>query len=383
MNVLFVQRQPCIRTLKYAEGFRSTQAGVRVSFAYERSTLTEFYGHGDELFDAWIDLGPDPAPVLEEVVENLGIDLIHCHNGPDTLTNVCVDLFRGRVPVIHDVHDLMSARRTDYRDTAESSAAGAPASDGGFTPPASWLLEERRAMQETDAVIAVSDEILELAKGRGYALPQRTLTYANYVPASFVPDVLPARERTSAPRIVYEGTLTDDGGHYDLRGAFAAIADQGIEVHVYPSRNDTTYRDLAEATPGLVCHRRLPPERLLAELCQYDAGWAGFNDTLNATHLETVLPNKLFEYIASGLPVISFPHRAMARFLERTGTGIVIDRVSDLGRLLDGPTLSPARERARLTRADYTVEANIGRITGLYEDLAARSVPGVQRAFAD
>ena len=51
MNILFLERQPCIRALKYAEGFKDKD--IRLSFAYEAQTLSEFYGYGDELFHKW------------------------------------------------------------------------------------------------------------------------------------------------------------------------------------------------------------------------------------------------------------------------------------------------------------------------------------------
>jgi glycosyltransferase involved in cell wall biosynthesis len=374
MNVLFVQRQPCIRSLKYAEGLRSTRAEISVSFAYENATLTEFYGHGDELFEEWIPLGTDPAARLGKIAEAREIDLVHCHNGPDTLTNVCLDLFAGHTPVVHDVHDLMSARRTDYHDALVRSRRSEVADKAGaaFVPPPFWLGEERRAMEESDAVIAVSSEIFELARGCGYTFPAETLTYANYTPASFVPRDLPPLETTGRrrPRVVYEGTLNDDGGHYDLREVFTALAGEGLEVHIYPSRDNAVYAAFAQATEGIYYHERLPPISLLEELRQYDAGWAGFNDALNATHLDTVLPNKLFEYIASGLPVISFRHRAMARFLERTGAGLVVDQIGGLRERMGEIRL--AATRARDLREEFTVEANIGRVVSLYEGLVAR-----------
>ena len=51
---------------------------------------------------------------------------------------------------------------------------------------------------------------------------------------------------------------------------------------------------------------------LLRELPSYDFGWAGFNTGLNAAHLDTALPNKLYEYLASGLPVITLAHTRAA-----------------------------------------------------------------------
>jgi len=49
---------------------------------------------------------------------------------------------------------------------------------------------------------------------------------------------------------------------------------------------------------------------LLDEITQYDFGWAGFNvNRKNREHLDVALPNKVFEYVGCGLPVLAFPHK--------------------------------------------------------------------------
>jgi glycosyltransferase involved in cell wall biosynthesis len=376
MNVLFVQRQPCIRTLKYAEGFRATNPEFEFSFAYENSTLTEFYGHGDERFAGWWKLGGDPASTLRDVVATQEIDLIHCHNGPDTLTNLCIDCFRGQVPIVHDIHDLMSARVTEYDDMRnEARPGGDPVAAEAEVALEVWQPEERRAIEESDAVIAVSNEILEIALGHGYDLPNTTAVYANYIPARFIPDelpVTPAWDESRPLRVVYEGSLNSDGGHYDLRGIFTAVASLGLEIHIYPSRAEPAYAELADTVPGIVYHRSLPPEQLYEELPHYDLGWAGFNDALNLAHLETVLPNKLFEYVACGLPVLSFRHRALTSFIEAHSVGLVIDRVAQIGEILDAKRMASLRQSVLAQRRDFTVEANIGLVADLYHRLTAQ-----------
>ena len=208
MHVLFVQPQPCIRALKYAEGFRRMDSPVRISFAYEGKTLTEFYGHGDECFEAWFPLGDNPAAELRNIVATNGISLIHSHNAPDTLTNLCIDLFGGEIPIVHDIHDLMSARKTAYEDGLNRTGNGA-----------NWREEEQQAIERSDAVITVSDTIFDIVRWQGYRLPEIAHVYANYIPERFIPKTLPQIDRKTADRpirIVYEGFISSNGGHYDM-----------------------------------------------------------------------------------------------------------------------------------------------------------------------
>ena len=76
MHILFVQPQPCIRALKYAEGLCKMHPDIRLSFAFLGNTLTELYGHGDECFEAWAILSVyssylNPPTILEERILKL------------------------------------------------------------------------------------------------------------------------------------------------------------------------------------------------------------------------------------------------------------------------------------------------------------------------
>jgi len=368
MRILFLQQQPCIRTLKYAYGIRNEYPEITLMFAYLGKTLTELYGHGDELFAAWFPLGDEPAPRLREIIRTYAIDLIHSHNAPDTLTNLCIDLFGGTIAIIHDVHDLLTIRETSYED--------------GFNNERSrerWQEEERLAIERSNAVITVSDEIVHIARQR-YSLPRLTHVFPNYVPRRFIPvHVRPVQVKPpSRPlRIVYEGCLSNNHGHYDLADIFQAVANEGIEIHLYPARDNPHYRALGDENLYIFYHEHCPPAKLLEEITQYDFGWAGFNATRNKAHLDTVIPNKLFEYITCGLPVISFPHKSLQHFLERYQVGIVVDQIAGLETKLRSPTTAAIRSNVLAQRNNFTTEANIGQLVNIYRQLCSDINSGV------
>jgi hypothetical protein len=97
---------------------------------------------------------------------------------------------------------------------------------------------------------------------RGFLLPQGQ----NYALRRDLPPMLPPAERRNGhrPRLVYQGTLSTNGGHYDLREIFSAIVGQGVSLDIYPSRAVPAYAGLAVELDGLRIHRTLPPSRLLA-----------------------------------------------------------------------------------------------------------------------
>ncbi len=356
MRVLFLQRQPCIRTLKYAIGLREARPHVQLGFACQGTTLSGWYGAGDELFDRWWQLDVEPAADLRRVLGEFRPDLVHSHNLPDGLTVAALDATEGRIPVIHDSHDMQSLRQTPYED--------------GFPELDDPLALERQAVEASAALVTVSEEMLEEVRAR-YQAPARSVVFANYAAERDLPAVLPSpRGPPTGPwRVVYQGTLSTNGGHYDLRDQFTGLVASGSSLDVYPSRPSPEYVAMAEATPGMTCHEPLEPSKLLQELAAYDFGWAGFNATLNQAHLDTVLPNKLFEYLGCGLPVLTLPHKALQRFVEDHGVGLVLDSADELAERLDDADVPALRSRVADTRHRFTMGANIATILDLYDSL--------------
>ena len=360
-RVLFLQQQPCIRSLKYGLGLGDL-GGFELGFACQGQTLTEWYGEGDELFDRWWHIDGDPSDVAR-VVEEFQPDVIHCHNLPDRLTVVALDVVARdvigrRVPVVHDVHDLQSLRHTPYED--------------GFPEPADPLVLEKQAVTGCAALVAVSQEMLDEITAR-HGWPASSLCFPNYAVGRDLPAELPSPERalSTPPRIVYQGTLSSNGGHYDLLDIFRTLVDQGASLDVYPSRPVPDYEQLARKTPGLTLHDKVSPQRLLEVLGQYDFGWAGFNTTLNRAHLDTALPNKAFEYLGCGLPVLTLDHTALRRFVEEHGVGVSLPTLDGLSARLEALDLPSLRRRVALARPNLTIEANIARIAALYAKVIA------------
>ncbi len=353
MRVLFLQQQPCIRALKYAVALRPALPGIQLGFAYQGKTLSGWYGTGDELFERWWNLGSEPLKGLRQVGEEFRPDLIHSHNLPDSLTAIALELFAGRVPVVHDVHDLQSLRRTPY--------------EHGFPEPIEALALEQLAIEGCSALVTVSDELLEEIRAR-YNPTAPVLAFPNYALRRDLPPALPPAERQNGhpPRLVYQGTLSTNGGHYDLRTIFRSIVGEGVSLDVYPSRAVPAYGQLAAGLDGLRAHATLPPSRLLAALPAYDFGWAGFNSSLNAAHLDTCLPNKVYEYIGCGLPTLTLRHRALVRLIGDGHLGLSLATLDDLLAQLAAVDIVELRGRVAAARLELTVEANIHRLADIY-----------------
>lgn len=368
-RVLFLQRQPCIKTLKYAVGLRRAIPDLVLGFAYQGRTLSDLYGSGDELFDEWFTLPVEPHQRLAEVIDKFAPELIHNHNLPDVLTVASQEVAGGRIPIIHDIHDFQSLRKTPYED--------------GFPDPPDPIAAEKAAVENSDALITVSDRLMEEIRAR-YRVPEINTVFPNYALARDLPALAnlpePVRKGERPLKVVYQGTLSTAHGHYDLREIFTAIASAGVELHIFPGRGPMQeYLELAEAYPNITLHQTLPATKLLATLPQFDVGWAGFNDTLNDEHLATVLPNKGFEYVGCGLPILTFEHAALAQWVRRDGVGIVVESLADLPRVLTETDFEPLARRAREVRDSVTIEGAVGSVV---ENVYAQLVPAIRDRVA-
>ena len=364
MKVLFLQEQPCIRSFKYAKGLLSLTNEFELFFAYRGKTLNGIYGHGDELFEDWFRIEGDLISSIETIAGNVRPDIIHCHNGPDTLTVAAIQALGGSVPIIHDIHDLLSLRTTIYDDGL----------DRGELDRDRTLEEERLAIEESDGLIAVSPAILEIVRDRYQLNADRQLVFPNLVVGEMVPVSLGRKlsDADGRTHLVYEGHLDQgrSGGHYDLFDIFTAIASRGLNIHIYPSWDNGLYRKLAEKNDFIHYHESLQPIELMSELTHYDFGWAGFNTKRNKSHADTVLANKMVEYLAAGVPVISFPHRSQKKFIEEHGVGIIIERVDELPGRIKDPSVVDLKSRVIENRFSFTVENSIDEVVKFYHKIA-------------
>jgi spore maturation protein CgeB len=107
-------------------------------------------------------------------------------------------------------------------------------------------------------------------------------------------------------------------------------------------------------------------------MTQYDFGWAGFNVAKNKAHIDVALPNKTFEYIGCGLPVLSFFHEAQRKFIEKHEVGLAFKDLDEMQeKLANKELLSRIQKTVLEKRYQFTVERNIHRIIALYDRICS------------
>ena len=361
MNVLFLRPQPGIRSLKYVLAFRNVGFDVNIIHGYTYKTLTEYYGYGDEYFKEFVKLDLENLERdIRRVVDKYHVDLIHSQNAPDYLTVSAIRAVDD-LPIIHENQDAISLRKTPY------SPGAYPGND-----VKEQLKNERIANEQCDARINVSEELREyIQKTYGSKMD---LVFYNYGSMQMLPSSFKEKlsKKDGQVHIVYEGTLASfDGDHYDLAKIFEGIASHQLHVHIYAANANLDYKKLAEKNSFIHYHGHSDPRKLFEEITRYDFGWAGFNNAKNKPHMDVALPNKTMEYLACGLPTLSFPHKAQKNFIQKHGVGIIIEDLENLPeKLSDKNLLKNIRENIMRKRLQFTFEKNIDKIIDLYQDLA-------------
>jgi len=318
------------------------------------------------IFDVSVHLEVPFENELRTLVETIRPHLIHSHNAPNTLTLAALDCVND-LPIIHDVHEVLSVHHSGFC-----------ASDTTATLT-QYQADEKRANEESDARVYATEGIKTYIEDQYEIEAPRNLVFRNYPLQSrfpsLPPNIHPIRMNEDI-HIVYIGCITDlvKDSHYYLKPIFQQIADQQIHIHIYPTTDEITrsndaYRELAFTNDYIHLHQHMSRPSLLKTLPQYHFGWAGLNDATNHTHLDLALPNKVIEYIACGLPVLSFQHRTMAHFIETSQTGIVLPDVHSLGTCLNNIDYSRLRDTVRKQRHHFTIEEQIPDLLTLYHDL--------------
>ena len=109
-------------------------------------------------------------------------------------------------------------------------------------------------------------------------------------------------------QLVYSGTITDAMLHHRniIDNLKEIKAKNLVDIHIYPSHISSTlgYEDF-------IIHKPVSPYNVISELSQYDGGLFVLGNTQVG---DMALPNKVFEYLASGIPVITNAYREIFNY---------------------------------------------------------------------
>ena len=278
----------------------------------------------------------------------------------------------GRVPLVYDSHEL-------YMELG--SAARMPA-------PVRRTLAglEGRIARGARGVITVNQGVAaELARRYGVD----PVVVLNCPP--FVEVQTPGRMRTALglgdrPVILYHGAVSEGRG---IEQAVAALGSLPADIAFVVLGNGALVPWLAEqrAQPDLAdrifLHPAVPLAELLSWVVEADLGLS----LIAPTEINFVLstPNKLFECIVAGVPVLASDFPEMRRIVVGEQIGAVVDPSDPVAiaaairnLLVDRAALASMRLRARaVARTKYNWEVQAANLVGLYRRALPELFDGV------
>ena len=291
-------------------------------------------------------------------------DVYHAHD-LDALWPSARAAARRGARLVYDSHELF---------VEQSSLVRRPAIRGFWR----WL--ERRLIRRVDRVLTVSSAIAECLR-QSYGLEQPPVLLRNLPP--FREPVAGDALRQALglvgdrePLVLYQGGFLTDNGLADQITAMSRI-DQGRLVLL---GSGPTEESLRSQVAALGLHDRvhflprLPFPQLHALTCGADLGLCVIRPTGNSFLWS--MPNKLFEYMMAGLPVVAGDTPEIRRVIEETEAGVLVDpgdpdaiagAIGDL--LADGPRRRRLGEAALRSAERYCWEREVPRLLRVYEQL--------------
>jgi glycosyltransferase involved in cell wall biosynthesis len=258
---------------------------------------------------------------------------------------------------------------------------------GPFKAPFAWL--ERRWARRADAVLTVNDAYAGLlARQFGIARPPVVRnTPDRYAPPDPPPDLIRvALGLGPATRIVlYQGGLLSDRGIEQGMEAILSVPDAVLAIMGFgPAQAEI---EALAGSPRFRDHVRMlapvTPDALLDWTASADVMLMAIQPT-SVNHRYTT-PQKLWEAIAAGTPVVASDLPGMAGIVRDTGSGVLVDATdpADIARgirvIVDAPLDERRAMRERTWRAGqerYNWERETDSLLALYRSLLGQPRPG-------
>ncbi len=348
LKIVFVHRNPCVRVYKMAAALHGK--GYRIDLICGELTVQPQLADCVENIHYY----GDDEETLVQILRDNTWDIIHCHNEPNKPTVLALENANG-ASVIFDCHDYSGLRAQLNEEDAAI---------------------ERRCFEEAQGVVHVSQGMLTVAAEQYTS--QKAIVLPSYpLLENFERKLLP---QLPGNHMVYEGGLLDAGIiPYEYRNYhpyFEMLAKAGVTVHAYAAgynpRVLKTYLQLAEEHDNFILHDPLPYKELLVEMSQYQWGLAGFNirdiqEENRIRFLNNALPNKLFDYIFSGVCPVAINNQTAGAWIEDHQIGFYARNDDEFLDILLNKTPVPAREDISF----IAMEENIFILENLYREVIA------------
>ena len=318
-----------------------------------------------------------------KALKGLAPDIIHADD-TETLDVAAIGASRQHVPFVYDAHELWLERVRRDRSRL-------------YWALAQWYFAriEERYLRRAAAWMTVSPPIARHLE-RTYGLPEVRVVpnYPEDVPAPAPRELrsLPGADRIprDAPIVLYLGNATAGRGIEYLIGAMAQVRDAHLVLLGAAEQAESVQRRAAAAGVSDRVHAlpRVAPEEVVAYAASATIGVSPIPPT--SLSYRYSLPNKLFQYMQAGLPVVASDFPQVREVVDQTGAGTTVNPrdvpalAAAIARYVDAPDLGrEAGDRGRRAvqeRFNWSVSA--AELRDIYRRVAQLRRAGLSRLSA-
>ncbi|HEM62626.1 MAG TPA: glycosyltransferase [Chloroflexi bacterium] len=296
-----------------------------------------------------------------------GADIYHFHDPDLILPALLIKVLTHR-PIVYDVHE-------NYPEDIQTKE-WIPSVLRGVLSPAFGLFEDS-VVRLMDGVVVVNQHLAERFQGRSRVVIVRN--YSRLKP--FLDTQTPVESQK--PYFVYAGRISDDRGIYECLQALESLPDNPAALLCAGTIGHVTneeFRGLLDGRfhPSFEYLGLLPYEAIPPLFKGALAGLLCFQPTPNNL-LGT--PNKLFEYMSAGIPVIASDFPFLREVIEEAQCGILVQPddvnqiASAMATLLSDPEQAAqmGEKGQRAARDKYNWQVEEVKLLSLYQELLAGS----------
>ena len=235
-----------------------------------------------------------------------------------------------------------------------------------------WKIIERSCIKKANAIMTVCNSISEILNEKYNIncyvirnLPLKIHQFNNIPLSTIKPKIL-----------LYQGAINKDRGLEQLVGAMQYI--KGCELHIAGKGDiDNKIRNLAKelnVINKVIFHGRLLPNDLKQLTSRATLGFS--IELPSCDSYKFALPNKLFDYIQSNIPVVISNLPEMRKIIEKYNIGFICEDISPTGLsslindiISNINLLKEKKEKCKLAAAELCWEKESSKLIEIYKNL--------------
>jgi len=348
LKIVEVSNHACVRVHKQAIPLIESGRHEVHLVAHRLTSFADAYS----TFGHWLEIGQLHNLIKLHAKDT---DIFHVHNEPSWFVTLIKETCD--VPVVLDVHDSFLARVTP-EEAEEKRSKGQEV--------VRITAEERNNFQLADALVFPGRNFGELVS-REFNLTQPSIVLPSYMPRR----MYRYNSQDWLGGLVYEGKVqinTEDKASYGFRYCnYEALAKKcheiGMDFHLYGGRDDKEFKGVYENIAFI--HKPMVFDELVKSIARHDWGLVG--NIVPTAEWDVAMPNKMFEYIAAGVPVVVINAKECGEFVREHGVGIEVGSLEELA--LRWKEHTEIRKNLLKVRAKFSMENNIKSLEELYASL--------------